>query len=191
MYRCCFLFFLMILFPEYGYGQDTLLVKIQPVSTLEIHGKTNINSFTCSQTHRLPQGLKEISLYQDGNVVAFDNAQLNIPVNDFDCGHKIMTKDFQEILESDKNPYLLIHLHTVHKTSAGLIADVSIRIAGVTRRYRIPINVTDSNQALTGKGERQVKFSEFNLDPPVKFMGMVKVKEELNISFNISIAQLK
>ncbi len=191
MVQCCFLSVLLMLITGIGYAQDTVSVKIRPVSTLEIHGKTNINSFTCAQTHTLPEDIKEITLCQDGSMIGFINAELVIPVNDFDCGHKIMTKDFQEILESDKNPFLRIRLHSVRTTSTGMLADVSIRIAGVSQRYKIPVTVSNNNTALTGIGERQVKFSEFNLDPPVKFMGMVKVKEELNITFNISIAQLK
>jgi len=173
-----------------GYSQDTLKVRVRPVSTLEIHGKTNINTFTCKQTHQAPD-LTQVDVYKRGKELRFEDARLIIPVKAFDCGHKIMTKDFQEILEADKKPDLLIILHSVVSEHDKHLAEVTIQIAGSSQRYRIPIEVVEHARGMTGIGERQVRFGEFNLEPPVKFMGMVKVKEELDISFNIRINQIK
>jgi hypothetical protein len=173
-------------------GQNAVTVKIIEGSTLSIHGKTNINSFVCSQTHDLQQSPQRVIVHQEGTSLTFENAELTIKVDNFDCGHKIMTNDFRKILETDKNPYLFIKLHSILKTTSAktYTAEVSIKLAGVSRRYRIPVEVVREEDLLVGLGVKEVKFQEFNLEPPVKFMGMVKVKEELKISFNIRLDTL-
>lgn len=172
------------------FAQDTLRVNVRPLSTLEIHGETNINNFTCEQTYQSPD-FTQVELIQDGSEILFNQASLAIPVKEFDCGHKIMTRDFQEILEADRIPDLVIRLNSVTSEHDVHVADVTIRIAGKARKYKIPLRVIKHQEGMTGIGQRQVRFGEFGLEPPVKFMGMVKVKEELNISFTIRIDQIQ
>ncbi len=190
MVRYCFILMSLVFQFSRALSQDTMQVLVRQESTLEIHGKTNINNFTCRQTYPSP-GLKEVELYTDGDEVRFQDAELVIPVARFDCGHKIMTKDFQEILDAENNPDLKIILHAVHTTGASKVADVTIRLAGSSQRYRIPFTIKRDSDSITGVGERKVRFGEFDLEPPVKFMGMVKVKEELNIQFTLRIKQIR
>jgi hypothetical protein len=173
-------------------AQDTLTVRIKPESTLTIHGKTNVNSFTCSQTHIPRKESRDIILIQAKDNIHFENAELSIPVDEFDCGHKIMTRDFQEILETEKYPNLYVILHSVRRNKDETYSsEVSIKLAGVTRRYHIPIKIySENDRLLVGAGQKEVGFGEFNLEPPVKFMGMVKVREELTISFTIRIQHI-
>ena len=172
-------------------AQDSLSVMVRSLSSLQIHGWTNINTFTCEQTYQ-SNDFRKIQLYREGEEIVFQDAELVIPVVDFDCGHKIMTKDFQEILEAESNPFLRILLHSLTGHGERQIADVSIRIAGRSRRYKMPVEIIQGNEmSMSGSGQRDVRFSEFNLEPPVKFMGMVKVKDELRISFNIRILEIR
>ncbi len=174
------------------FSQDTMEISVRPESTLKIHGKTNVNSFTCSQTYiKEGDGLMDIRISADGESMEFIDTEVSIPVKEFDCGHKIMTRDFQEILQADKNPYLRVKLNSIQPDGRGYLANVSIRLAGVSHNYYIPVTIRRGEGVMTGEGQREVKFSEYNLEPPVKFLGMVRVKEELNISFNIRITEIQ
>lgn len=45
----------------------------------------------------------------------------------------------------------------------------------------------DDTTHYTLSGSKQMKLSDFNLVPPTKFLGLVKVKNEITINFEIKL----
>ena len=61
---------------------------------------------------------------------------------------------------------------------------IQITIAGVTREYHVFCLVNScSDNLIYVSGYRYIKLTDFNLDPPKKFQGLVKVKDEVLINF--------
>ncbi len=164
---------------------------IDPASSLNIHGKTNINKFLCAQCETLDRDTVQILMTTEGKIVRMSNAALKIRVKDFDCGIKQMTNEFRDLLQADDYPYLQMILDSIEPINdSKFIANISIVLAGVKSEYRIPVEVFDDEHTLICSGKSQVSFVDFNLEPPVKFMGMVKVNEMLDISFNLIIRKI-
>jgi hypothetical protein len=44
-----------------------------------------------------------------------------------------------------------------------------------------------SNEIIELSGERSFMFSDFNLTPPEKMMGMIKTQQELKVSFKLDL----
>ena len=172
--------------------QEKVNVLIDPASSLNIHGKTNVNSFLCAQCETMDRDTLQVQLKQEGDVFLLDNAILMVRVNDFDCGIRQMTKEFRELLNAEAHPYLKMIINSVKPVNKGkdFMADISIILAGVKSNYRIPVQVHTDERTLICSGKSQVSFVDFNLEPPVKFLGMVKVNEMLDISFNLIIRKL-
>jgi hypothetical protein len=68
---------------------------------------------------------------------------------------------------------------------------VDITLAGVTKRYTIQFSVVRSNQnSIFLKGTHPVAFSDFDLDAPEKLAGLIKVREVLNVEFNLVLREI-
>ena len=173
--------------------QQVAKIIIDPASSLNIHGKTNVNKFLCAQQcETLKRDTVDVLLKTKGDVLELENAFLELNIRDFDCGITQMTNEFRELLLADKYPLLKMYLNDVQQLegSGDWLARITINLAGEESTYRIPVKVHLDDKTLICSGKSQVSFVDFNLEPPVKFMGLVKVNEMLDISFNLIIRKL-
>ncbi len=141
---------------------------------IQINGNTNINSFKCINTAFKPSNIG-FSL----NSKQLPN--LSLKVDDFDCRNKVMTADFKKTLSADDHPYLNIKFLNIDKNKNIYNSTIEVRMMNKSKTYNIILNL--ENGKLIGK--RTVKFSDFNIKPPKKMGGMVVVKDDLNLIFEL------
>lgn len=142
---------------------------------VKINGNTNVNSFQCINS----------KFRNDGNPYTFTEKNLPniiLKVNDFDCGHKIMTKDFQKILNAEKYPNMIIKFISFTKNQNNFLAVVEVKMMNQSRRYNIEFEI-ENNKLI---GRKNVKFSDFNITPPKKMGGMIIVKDDLDLTFSLA-----
>lgn len=142
---------------------------------VQINGSTNINRFQCVNT----------KFRADAGVYSFTDKNLPniiLKVIDFDCGNKVMTKEFQKILSAEKYPEMIIKFISFAKIQKNFIAVVEVKIMNQSRKYNVEFDV--ENNKLIGK--KNVKFSDFKITPPKKMGGMVVVKDDLNLIFSLA-----
>jgi polyisoprenoid-binding protein YceI len=60
-----------------------------------------------------------------------------------------------------------------------------LTLHGVTRRITVPVRVVQQGDGLRASGSLRVKQSAFGMDP-ISVAGVVKVKDELRIDFEIA-----
>ncbi len=139
---------------------------------LQINGSTNINTFKCiNKTFKTPSGTS-FSERLPG---------YNLQVNEFDCFNKIMTKDFQKTLSSDKYPYLIIKILKFTKSQNAYYAVVEVLMMNRSKNYNVIFTLENGKYI----GRKNVKFSEFNIQPPKKMGGMIVVKDDLDLIFSL------
>ncbi len=168
-------------------GSEKRTVQILADSELTITGDTNINTFLCGfDTKRLERS-KEISFSTLDNKLKFNNAVLILNNEGFDCGNKGINKDFHDLLRTDDYPTIsleLIELKVQDESRA--IADIKITIAGKHKNYTLPIEIVDSSiDCFTGN--LKLNINDFGLKPPKKMFGLIVVKEDIEINFNLTI----
>lgn len=143
---------------------------------IEIKGKTNINTFTCVN-----------EAFADNNTkFTINNGHLpylQLEVDDFDCKHKPMTKDFRKTLRADLYPNLEIKFLKISKTHNGQIAQVQVEMMKKTKIYQISFT-TEHNKLV---GRKQVAFSDFGIAPPKKMGGTIVVKDTLDLLFSLAL----
>lgn len=105
-----------------------------------------------------------------------------------------MTEDFRSILNASDYPNLLLQIRqiNINPDSEGfdrlaVTADVAVTIAGVSRDFLIfdSYVINETEEDLTLYGTQSVKMTDFNIDPPVRFWGAVRVSDALKINFKI------
>lgn len=164
-------------------------VLITPSSKLYIKGKTNINSFTCQ--FNVLKFKKPIPVFfqKIDDKIIFDNTTLVLDNICFDCGGKRINSDFQELLKSELYPQTLIKLKEISKgvdDENKIFALLDISIAGVSKSYRMPVELK-GEETLLIEGVLNLNICDFNLEPPKKALGLVVVKDTIEINFQLVV----
>lgn len=162
-------------------------VQILPESKLTISGDTNINEFECEfNTAHLDENTNLKYKVNKSNIV-FENAVLNLSNNGFDCGNRGINKDFRELLKTDQYPKITLTLKEIDLKDPKLaLAKVSICIAGIEKNYQVPVEIS-KGEIPHFKGKINLNIRDFKLDPPKKALGLIVVKEEIEVKFNLTV----
>jgi hypothetical protein len=182
----------------YAAPKSSVSVVVDSDSYVKIVGKTNVNTFTCDYKKEIPKDTIHVSINQEGNKLYLTNAVLKVRVDGFDCGHPIMNKDFQQLLTEEKHPYITLHIKSIEPSDDFVVsnnpglseigyAQVVFEIAGVKNEYKIPLNSFDQVISQYFLGQKTINIKDFQLHPPKKFLGLVKVDEEISIDFRLNL----
>ncbi len=159
-------------------------VKISPKSEVSICGKSNINSFQCKyNSNLLDEEILVTSVKSTDNIIYLNNAKISISSNGFDCCNNLITKDFKTTLKADSYNTINIQLKEIEIENSNLITRIEIEIAGKTKDYLVPMNFNEKNNNV--KGTLKLNIKDFNLKSPKKMFGMIEVKENVDINFNL------
>ena len=161
-------------------------------SSINITGKSNVRPFSCKTTTIYEHDTLYIRYIKEDSIYRFENAFLEIDLNGFDCGNPLVDKDFGKLLQKDKYPNLKIFIKqiTLDELKAGNLsgkADIEIEIAGINKNYETKFNSSITNGTGFVEGELELNISDFNLTPPKKLLGLIKVSEEILIEFRYQI----
>ena len=95
-----------------------------------------------------------------------------------------------QVLESDKFPTIKFASVSVSniqrdgdKRSFTLSGDLTVH--GATQRVSFPVNATISDNELRATGEEKLKQSDFGLKPFEKGLGLIKIGDEIKVTFNV------
>lgn len=164
-------------------------------SQLSIQGSTNVNKFTCKIEYCTGTDTLQYVENSSATELSFTRSRMTIPVRSFDCGTRQISKDFWRTLKSETYPELDINFRSLQniafKDNSYTYGVVDIKLAGVTARYKIRyrVSVKETNTILLN-GLQKVNFSDFNLEAPRKMKGLIKVKEVLNVEFNLVLRKI-
>ena len=162
-------------------------VEVLPESQLTITGDTNIKGFTCNFDTSFLKGPQIVSYGITGSTIKFTNAVLVLDNLGFDCGNRGINKDFNGLIKSDKYPEILLEIKEMdlHSDTRGM-ARVKITIAGMERFYKVPVAINNTEIA-EFKGKLELDINDFGLEPPNKLFGIIKVKDDIQINFDLRI----
>jgi len=159
-------------------------------SRLEIEGATNVNRYNCALVEY--SGTDVLIQNDDAGVGNMSWAgDIVMKANNFDCFNPIMTKDFLKTVQADEYPEIRIRFLELTGSitpaqKEAFYGKVDITIAGVTKRFPVScqlVSLKENSKKLVGS--QSFKFTDFGIDPPVKFLGTVKVKDEIKVNFEL------
>jgi len=159
-------------------------------SFVSIQGSTNLNKFFFLQ--KLNKGEQNISFQNREGYI-----RLEIPSKNFEASNPLMYDDFISLIKAEKYPYISIRfLYKPYEQNnkdeqLNLIEyEIYITLAGHENKYKIPGVIHQcKNSATHIMGEIKINLKDFQLQAPSKFMGMVKVNNEVFVNFGLSMEQ--
>lgn len=164
--------------------------------SLKVGGTTNINKFSCDIINFLSPDT--VVLCKDFSLETIKmSGSILLDIKRFDCYNAVMTKDLRKALKARDFPRMqirFINLGWYPETIGNpneVTGLVSISLAGITKKFEVNYTVTYKGaNSMQLKGTRRITFSDFKIIPPGKLGGMVKTHNDLNVEFNLSLAQL-
>lgn len=168
---------------------------IDAESQLTIQGSTNVNDFICRIEYCTGTDTLQYVESNTTGELRFTRSRMSVPIRSFDCGAKPISKDFWKTLKSETYPELKIDFISLQtpafRNSKNITGQVHISLAGVTAKYDICYQVrVKTNGDVLLKGFHTVNFSDFQLEAPEKLKGLIKVKEVLNVDFNLLLRKI-
>jgi hypothetical protein len=188
------IFFLQLLFGIHWQGNNgTPAIKRWAVannSSLNIEGRSNLSSFCCQVTRYLETDTMQYVKNETTRQFVFTNSCLTIDINNFDCHQRIITNDFRKTLKADQNRFLKIQFISLDafdvRNQQTVKGKVEILLAGQVKCTTIDFKTNATNTGLIQmNGTKTLLFSEFNLHPPKKMAGIIKIKEEIRVNFQL------
>ena len=159
------------------------------VNFIHISGSTNVNSFQFKYNFQE----NDPFTIPANQTTTPDSSVYNIfvPVKEFKTTNTMMYHDFMHLLKEPQYPEIKIGIpvNTIYTISSkdSVKPEISITLAGVTRHYKILCHeVPCGKNTVTLNGSQVIDLTRFNLTPPEKFYGLVKVKKDVEIFFRLS-----
>jgi hypothetical protein len=152
-----------------------------------INGGSNISTFSFTYSTSSLSDVWQIIEIKDTGFLS-----VTVPVRDFEASNSLMYDDFLTLIKASEFPVLRISIPTdglekTFKAERSSCPDIEIMLAGVTRIYKIDCNLYNCGNNLFIRGLKVLKLSDFNIQPPVKLSGLVKVRDEIAVNFGLNI----
>lgn len=166
---------------------------IGPTSRVWITGASNIRQFTC-RARQVDGTLSLRGIATRGPRLSGQNVatepSLSVAVAHLECNNAAMTRHLRETLGATAHPVITFRLSTydldlTHPTPVARIMG-EVTVAGVTRAAVLDADVVaDSLGYLRVRGTHVVRMSEFGLQPPRRFGGLLRVRDDIAVHFDI------
>ncbi len=160
-------------------------------SSLWIEGHSNVNEFRCTANDY------EASVQQNGRIEETDPTELEIGVDiyveSFDCGRSRMNRDLREALKADTHRAIQFrYLSTIDmrynedSDTFSLLVEGILTVAGTEKNivFEMTGELTNEN-IIKAYGQTPLEMSDFNIEPPVAMLGLVRVRDRLTVHFNL------
>jgi len=177
-------------------------LNMEPGSYLLIQGESNVNKFQCNYLD-LHADTLDVKVYWQDECLVFQDATIRLDIRAFDCGNRQMNRDLQDLLKTQNYPYISIDILCidVSSTEGSLIIPVRqnpdkiailtrIRIAGHEKQQRVPVEIFKKDNERNYTGSILLNLKDFNLEPPTKLMGLIRVDKMIEVHFYLKVTIL-
>jgi hypothetical protein len=182
---------LYALLPLKLYSQSSFFAYVPGSSCnnyINIKGNTNMNRFEFRLDFPLHQvfsvDYSDLTLQHHTGVY-----EIYLPVKSFNADNQLIFRDFLTLLKANRYPEIIIgigynQLLDFLNGNNYKAQHVKITLAGVTKVYPVSFIVSSCSGNLVNiSGNKKIKLTDFDIDPPKKFQGLVKVENEVLINF--------
>lgn len=142
---------------------------------IEILGNSTVGQYNCSNSLAYRD-----TIFLNSNTK--NSLKSEISMNNFECGNRIMNKDVKSTVKATKFPKSTVTITNIKPFGTNYKCSLNFRITDKTLSYQNMILKTTKKSL---EGVVAVNFSDIELEPPTKMGGLIKVKDEFVIHFNL------
>lgn len=182
-------------------GADTAIGQSSPTvikwiieknSTLRVDGESNVNSFTCNITEYAK--VDTLVCFNDPLQPIILSGKIEMDILSFNCHSNMITKDMRKTLKAEEYPKMFIRFISLQKMP-GLLAKtelikglLEVELAGVKKTFELSYSFSKASAgSIQLNGTRTFYFSDFKLSPPTKLAGLIKIKDDFVVNFQLML----
>lgn len=174
-----------------------IVYSIENGSSLSISGTSNVNTFSCLCAETFKRQVLEIVRVDSTRQLRFKNAVLKLPTQSMDCNNSRMNSDLCDALKSSAYPYIVVELQQIQLRPTALNASRNewfdvVAVATLTITDVCKPIVMDVRGIRLGDDRyrfvcsKNVRMTDFNVDPPTALFGLIKVNNDIKINLDIT-----
>lgn len=149
-----------------------------------VSGTSTVRSWTCAAQGVVAPAGGSVSTAPipglDGGVPA---ATLTVPLKSFKCPNDEMTQHLNEAMKSDKFTEIVFKLEKYELAAGQGQASGTMTILGNSQPITVPVTLRPAAGAVELEGETRIDMTKYGVEPPVVFLGMMKVGPQIRIQF--------
>jgi hypothetical protein len=173
-------------------GAPVVKWVVEKSSVLEVKGQSNVNTFTCNIVTYAKKDT--ITCTTDPFKPVRLTGNLQMDVLSFDCHSNLITNDLRKTLKADKYPKMSIRFLSLqsmpqlqHKTEF-IKGMIEVELAGVVKQFELCYAFSSTELGpIQLVGSRNFCFSDFRLAPPQKMGGLIKIKDNFAVKFQLNL----
>ncbi|WP_029034090.1 YceI family protein [Salinimicrobium terrae] len=155
-------------------------------SDLKVLGTSNIHDWEMKAESF--QGSMKAQL-EDGQLVQIEGLQFAVVAESLKSGKGGMDKNAYKALGTDDHQRITFQLQDVKNidctstTNCKVTTTGYMTIAGTKKLVDLVFDAKVSGNKITLSGDKKIKMTEFNVDPPTAMFGTITTGDEVNIKF--------
>lgn len=164
--------------------------KQSGASTVVIAGTSTMHDWTMTSTGAANYSAT-FELNADGTPAKLTMVTFTLPAESLKSKEKAMDKNAYKSLNTDKYKDITFQLASSKITGKTIACAGNLTIAGTTKPVEVDVTYEAKNGTFVCKGSKKIKMTDFKVEPPSFMFGTIKTGDEITISFDVTLAQVK
>ena len=185
------IFALSLALPALAWTSSEASLTLQPESKLWVEGGSTIKNWTCQAgdvsavIEASPNAIAQVVAGEKG----IRTVKVTVPAEKLECGNGTMNKHMKKALKIEEFPTIVFKLsgYDVAKGPASSTGTLNgtLTLGGVQKTIAIPAEGRSDAGALRVTGAYTLKMTDYDLTPPSLMFGRIKVRESVNVKFDL------
>lgn len=157
---------------------------------ITIAGTSTMHDWTMTSKEGKLQA--NLSMNDDGTLAQIASLNLTVPAESLKSGKGAMDKNAYSALKTDQHRQITFALASTKIEGNSVKCTGSLTISGVTKTIKLDaVCSVQPDNALTCKGSKAFKMSEYKVDPPTFMFGSIKTSDDITINFETTLSPVK
>lgn len=158
------------------------LFVLAPGTDIKVEGTSTLHDWEMVSKGARGQATIELN---GSKLATVSDLNVSLEAGSLKSGKGQMDDIAHETLEAKKHPQISFELKEVQQiTDDAIKAAGNLTIAGNTRPVVMVVNYKVNGNAISFTGTKDIKFTDFKIDPPKAMFGTIKTGNDLKLSMN-------
>ncbi len=158
-------------------------------SNITIAGTSTMHDWTMTSSAANYNATFEVNA--DGTPAKLSMVSFTLPAESLKSKEKAMDKNAYKSLNTDKHKDITFQLTAAKITGKTITCTGNLTISGTTKPVEVDVTYEAKNGTLVCKGSKKIKMTDFKVDPPSFMFGTIKTGDEITVSFDVTLSQIK